>query len=79
MLRSADLLALSKRVTLSQGSNLGISPPVTCQLPSVLALTRVGLAPTSRYRLNWARNKENSPIGEPLGEDRDEVSRNENQ
>jgi hypothetical protein len=32
---------------LSQGFNLRISPPIACQLPSDLALTWVGLSPTS--------------------------------
>lgn len=47
MLQPVSLLALSTRVTLSQGFNLRISPPVACQLLSVLALTQVGLPPTS--------------------------------
>ncbi|MGE7765568.1 hypothetical protein [Peribacillus sp. NPDC096540] len=29
---------------MSQGFNLRISPPVACQLPNVLALTRLGLS-----------------------------------
>lgn len=33
--------------TLSQGFNLRISPPAACQLLSVLALTQIGLSPTS--------------------------------
>ncbi|MFB7640165.1 hypothetical protein [Peribacillus butanolivorans] len=36
---------------MSQSFNLMISPPVACQLPSVLALTWVGLSPTSNLRL----------------------------
>ncbi|OKA36737.1 hypothetical protein BJR07_04325 [Bacillus cereus] len=38
MLRSVDSLALLVEVTLSQGFNLRVSPPVACQLLGDLAL-----------------------------------------
>jgi hypothetical protein len=47
MLRPAVLLALLVEVTLSQGFNLRISPPVACQLRGDLALTSVDLPSTS--------------------------------
>lgn len=46
MLRPVDLLAL-RRVTLSRGFNLRISPPVARQLRGDLALTSTGLPPAS--------------------------------
>jgi hypothetical protein len=47
MLRPAVLLALLYGVTLSQGFNLRISPPVVCQLRGDLALTSIDLSSIS--------------------------------
>lgn len=48
MLRPARLLALNFELLCQRASTLRlISPPAACQILSVLALTQVGLSPTS--------------------------------
>jgi hypothetical protein len=51
MLRPADSLAPHKELRCHRAL-AWISPPVAGQLPSVLALTRVGLSPTSTLHLS---------------------------